>query len=152
MIEITFFFRLHQSATYEVIGNEKMFVTRCEGEDNKGNVEVSELVDLSQLKLQYEDDYETLHLSGKIVLKKELQNPIKLHIVIYRWVRDKWAPTDISLKRDDFCKSLRNPFEPWHLFLISQIPQEELICPPKLGVSWNRLGNICISYISLSLF
>lgn len=116
-------------------------------------MEVSELVDLSQLKLQYEDDYETLHLSGKIVLKKELQNPIKLHIVVYRWVRDKWTPTDLSLKRDDFCKSLRNPFEPWHLFIISQIPQEELICPPKLGVSWNRIGNICISYhLFLSVF
>lgn len=141
-----------QSTNYEVIGVEKMFGSRCEGEDNTGNVDFNELVDLSQLNMVYDDDYETVHLSGKIVLKKELPARIKMHIEIYRWVRDKWVPTAVSLKRDDFCKSLKNPFEPWHFYVISQIPQEQLVCPPKLGVSCDRVGNIHIYNFTLSPF
>lgn len=118
-----------------MFGNEKMLTTTCEGEDNKDNVEISELVDFSQLNFVFEDDYETIHASGKIVVKKDLPPLISMHIEIYRWTRDEWVLTPISLKRDDFCKSLRNPFEPWHLFIVNQIPKEERICPPKAGVS-----------------
>lgn len=143
----------NQCTNYEVLGNEKMLMTRCEGEDNRGNVELSELVDFSQLSFVFEDDYETIHVSGKIVVKKDLAPPIKVHIEIYRWTRDEWVPTAVSLKRDDFCRALVNPFEPWHLFLVNQIPKEERICPPEAGVSWDQVKNrVFIIIISLFLF
>lgn len=123
----------NQSVNYEVIGNEMLLLTTCEGEEN--NMDISELVDFSQLNFVFEEDYETIHASGKIVMKVDLPPLISVHIEIYRMTRDEWVTTPISLRRDDFCKSLKNPFEPWHFFIVSQIPKEERICPPKAGVS-----------------
>ncbi|EDV92145.1 uncharacterized protein LOC6565721 [Drosophila grimshawi] len=129
------------SATYGVTFDERIFQS-CSRNEDKGNVPISDLVDTSEVTIVLENDYETFHFSGDIIIKKQLPNvPIKVHVEIYHLDRGEWVPTVAALKRDDFCKSLKDRIEPWHLYYISQIPKDQRTCPPHIGQVY-KLRNV----------
>ncbi|KAH8398033.1 hypothetical protein KR222_010557, partial [Zaprionus bogoriensis] len=123
-----------KSVNYVVTVDERMFGARCEDGDNKGTTDIDDLVDVSQLKVLYDDDFETVHASGNVIIKRDLpKEPIKMEIKVYKWNRRGWEETALLLKRNNFCKSLRDPFEAWYSYIMIHIPREQRICPPEQG-------------------
>ena len=57
-----------------------------------------------------------------------------MDLEVLEWKRGKWEKTIYSMRRDDFCKAAFDPMEIWFP-LSMQIPQEDRVCPPPLGVS-----------------
>ncbi|KAM8720597.1 hypothetical protein ACLKA7_006609 [Drosophila subpalustris] len=125
---------LAESTDYDIVVDEKMWMSACNSEDDEGNTPISDVMDVSDLSFVLDDDYETLYISGDITVKLERPvTPIKIEVNVKHWERSQWVPTIISIKRDDFCKSLEDPFEFWYTFIATQIPKEERPCPPDLG-------------------
>lgn len=80
-------------------------------------------------------DLETLYFNGDIkVLIDVPNNPMAMEVDVFRWERSEWIPTTLAMKRDSFCMSLSNPMELWYPIFL-KVPKEEMICPPKKGVS-----------------
>ncbi|KAH8276735.1 hypothetical protein KR044_002705, partial [Drosophila immigrans] len=124
-----------QSTNYDIVLDDKSLVMPCSKEDDRGsNMAISDILDVSNLKLILDEDIETLYMSADIAMKVQLPKaPIKLEVDVFRWQRSQWVPTIIALKRDDFCKTLADPFEIWHIYVVTQIPKDQRVCPPKQG-------------------
>ncbi|XP_032295889.1 uncharacterized protein [Drosophila virilis] len=122
-----------ETANYNVFLDEQLIQESCDSTDDKGNVALSELVE-THLTTVLDNDYETLYISGDIIIKRALpRSPIKFEVDVSRWERGQWVPTFVTLKRDNFCKSLKDPFEVWHLYYITQISKQQRTCPPQQG-------------------
>ncbi|XP_064555980.1 uncharacterized protein LOC135440631 [Drosophila montana] len=122
-----------ETADYNVFLDEQLIQESCGSTEGKGNMALSELVE-TRLTTVLDSDYETLYISGDIIVKQALPHvPIKFEVDVSRWERGQWVPTFVTLKRDDFCKSLKDPFELWHLYYITQIPRQQRTCPPHQG-------------------
>ncbi|XP_062139087.1 uncharacterized protein LOC133847844, partial [Drosophila sulfurigaster albostrigata] len=132
---------LLQSTNYNIVADEKMLVLPCSKEEDRGNAVLSDFVDVTDLQLELDKDLQTFHISCDIKIKLLPKGPIKMQVDVYRWERGQWSPTVFALKRDDICRSLVDPFEIWHLYIVTQIPKSQRTCPPKLGQVYN-LRNI----------
>ncbi|XP_016962520.3 uncharacterized protein LOC108032960 [Drosophila biarmipes] len=122
-----------RSTTYEVIGDEKTMDIICDAEEDKGNIPIRQVLDVSGLTFEVADDLETLYYNGDIkVLMDVPSGSIGMEVDVFRWERSQWLPTPLALKRDSLCNTLTNPRELWYP-LFKNIPKEELICPPGKG-------------------
>ncbi|XP_034482959.1 uncharacterized protein LOC117788326 [Drosophila innubila] len=122
-----------ESTDYDVVVNEKTWSSSCDSEEDEGNTPLSELVNISDLTFVLDKDFETLYISGDITVKLQIpKTPIEMEVNVKHWERSHWEPTIISLKRDDFCKSMEDPFEVWHTYVVTQIPKDQRTCPPEL--------------------
>ncbi|KAH8366487.1 hypothetical protein KR084_011105, partial [Drosophila pseudotakahashii] len=122
-----------RSTNYEVIGDEKTMDIVCDAQEDKGNVPLRQILDISGLTFEVADDLETLYYNGDIkVLMDVPSGPIGMQVDVFRWERNEWMPTPLCLKRDSLCKSLTNPRELWYP-IFRKIPKNEMICPPKKG-------------------
>lgn len=122
-----------QLATYDVFLDENIFQESCDPNEDRGNVALSDLLENNLTSVMVDD---TSYITGEVVVKVQLPpGRIRLEADIRRQERGRWVHTFISIKRDDFCKSLFDPFELWHIFIITNIPRSQRICPPKKGVS-----------------
>ncbi|XP_017963004.2 uncharacterized protein LOC108655736 [Drosophila navojoa] len=144
-------------ATYDVFLDEDIFQESCDPREDRGNVALSELLENNLTSVLIDD---TSYITGEFIVKAQLPpGRIKLEADIRRQERGRWVPTFISIKRDDFCKALFDPFELWHFFIITNVPRSQRICPPKKGhvytfrnisnrmhlenmPRWNILGNV----------
>ncbi|XP_023178690.2 uncharacterized protein LOC111604746 [Drosophila hydei] len=127
-----------ESASYEVFLDERIFQESCDSKEDKGNVPLSELLDNHLTSVLVDD---TSYMSGDLIVKAQLPpGHIRFEADISRRERGRWVQTFVSLKRDNFCKSLFDPFELWHLYIITQIPRQQRICPPQKG-----FGSVCRS-------
>ncbi|XP_022233517.2 uncharacterized protein LOC111081689 [Drosophila obscura] len=116
---------------YEIIGDEKTMAIECDGMDNEGDIQVRQILDMSDVRFVIADDLETLYYSGDIKVLMDIpQSPITLQMDVFRWVRSEWLPTPFSIKRDDFCKALLDPWEFWHP-VVRELPKSQLNCPPN---------------------
>ncbi|XP_017064487.1 uncharacterized protein LOC108103490 [Drosophila eugracilis] len=121
------------STTYEVIGDEKTLDIVCTAAEDKGNIPISKILDITNLTFDMAADMETLYFNGNIkVLMDVPSGPIAMEVDIFRWERNSWTPTQLALKRNDLCQSLTSPRELWYP-IFRNIPKEELICPPNKG-------------------
>lgn len=116
----------------------------CEDQDNRGNVPLRQIFDISGLHFDVADDLETLYYNGDIKMMGSLvQGPITMEADVYRWERSQWLPTGLSMKRDNLCEALKNPIEIWYPVL-KKIGMNINACPPKKGVSLDQIFVISI--------
>ncbi|XP_017137185.2 uncharacterized protein LOC108152395 [Drosophila miranda] len=119
------------SVNYEIIGDEKTMAIECNGMENEGNIQVRQILDISDVHFVIADDLETLYYSGDIKVLMDIPHtPITLQLDVFRWVRSEWLPIPLSIKRDDFCQALLDPWELWHP-VVREIPKSQLKCPPN---------------------
>ncbi|XP_037806836.1 uncharacterized protein LOC119600585 isoform X2 [Lucilia sericata] len=104
---------------YVIVADENSFFQPCSPEDNAGNKNMEDLLELN-LKHHFADDMETLITNGNITMKfgVPLGVMIELDMEIFQWKRA----------------------ECWYS-LTSQIAQEDRVCPPKEGTVYH-LNNV----------
>ncbi|KAH8283281.1 hypothetical protein KR018_004215, partial [Drosophila ironensis] len=121
-----------QCSNYEIIVDERTLSLTCSDQDNRGNIPLSDLLDISGLHYEVTDDLETLLFSGdlKVMMDIPPRSPITMQMDVYRWQRSQWLPTGMSLKRENLCQALNDPREFWHS-VIQSIPRSQRQCPPK---------------------
>ncbi|ALC48272.1 CG13002 [Drosophila busckii] len=125
-----------QSANFDIILDERGLLSDCSPEDDAGNLRMHEFLDISRLSTEFDEDLETMYFNGDVIVRRDLaalQEPVKLQLAVYRRQRSAWQPTLVSIKRDDFCKSMHNPFEFWYIYIATRLTAAERECPPKLG-------------------
>ncbi|KAH8256707.1 hypothetical protein KR038_004686, partial [Drosophila bunnanda] len=121
------------ATNFEIIGDEKTMDIFCNGEEDLGDISIREFVDVSGLTFDVADDLETLFYNGDIKILMDVpQGPITMEIDVFRWERSQWLPTPLSIKRNNFCQALLNPYELWHP-VVRKIRKDQLTCPPKKG-------------------
>ncbi|KAH8387659.1 hypothetical protein KR093_008541 [Drosophila rubida] len=131
-----------QATNYDIVADDKTLVMPCSKAEDKSNMAISDFLDVSNLQLVLDKDFETLYISLDAAFKVQLPKaPIQMQVDVLRWERGQWVPTVIALKRDDVCKSLADPFEIWHPYIVTHIPKAQRVCPPKQGHVY-RLRNI----------
>ncbi|XP_037938346.1 uncharacterized protein LOC119675246 [Teleopsis dalmanni] len=141
---------------YEIIGDDSCFFTRCSKEDNKGNVDIMTILDVSNLKHEYSDDLETVRTNGKIMVKGNMPKnvPIRVELELLRWQHGQWVETSISIRRNDFCKSVFDPTEIWYDYM-NNLAKNDRDCPPKKGKAYllkNVLNRVIVKNVPMAAF
>ncbi|KAH8344880.1 hypothetical protein KR067_009780, partial [Drosophila pandora] len=123
-----------QSASYEIIADERTLNLVCDDQDNHGNTPLRQIIDISGLHFDVAEDMETIYYNGDIKMMGSLVRgaPITMEADVYRWERSQWLPTGLSIKRDNLCEAIKNPMEIWHPILM-KIGINLNNCPPKKG-------------------
>ncbi|XP_030378905.1 ERI1 exoribonuclease 2 [Scaptodrosophila lebanonensis] len=120
-----------KTADYDIIADDKTFLENCYGKDNKDYLSLLDIIDISGLQYTVADDLETIYVNGNIVFKLSIPDePIKIHVEVWRWDRGVWKPTLYSMNRPNLCQAIRNPLELWHS-IIRKISDKQLVCPPQ---------------------
>ncbi|XP_037827295.1 uncharacterized protein LOC119615300 [Lucilia sericata] len=126
---------------YIIVADENSFFQPCSPEDNAGNTNMEDLLELN-LKHDFAEDMETLITNGNITTKVGIPEgvTIELDVEIFHWKRGKWEKTVYSIRRDDFCTAAFDPAEFWYI-LTNQMAQEDRVCPPQKGTVYH-LNNV----------
>ncbi|XP_043660242.1 uncharacterized protein LOC122624648 [Drosophila teissieri] len=122
-----------QSTDYEILGDDSTLHIECSAAEDRGNIQIRQILDISTLTFNVAQDLQTLYFNGDVKVLMDLpKSPIGLQVDLFRWERSEWIPTPLALKRHNLCQALSNPLEVWYPIFM-KIPKKEKVCPPIKG-------------------
>ncbi|XP_073811587.1 uncharacterized protein [Musca autumnalis] len=137
VLSLIYIISLNHATLYKFFFENENLADKCF--DIVGNNGVHDMLDVSELNLEYSDG--NVFCSGNVTIVWDVQpeDRIEVRCEVFKYQRGSWQPTVYNLLSKDFCLDQYNKYLYWYQLWSKLIPTEEQLCINHKGLTYHYI-------------